>query len=333
MMDSLKQFFEYMNDIDFPYVVLRNFENLPDSVEMGEHSDLDLLVYDFDHWQEIFPAAKAEHKLPRVRFKMPIGDNYIYCDVRHIGDDYYPINFERSILEERELQPEGFYTPNCVHHTLALAYHVAHHKRENSYKNFLGNTTVKELLEALKDSCIGWVKPKDHTVGAFNPYWKGATAIVTKKGGVVIKKQNNWGGYDLEENEYRILKNISSPYFPKLLKRTKEGLTLEDCGKQLTNENLPKYWESQMVNVLKELKRCNVQHRDIKPDNFMVKDGVIKLIDFGWARFYDDPEDNPPSCLGFPYKPSWGYDDNFSMNKVIKEFKFKLEDSLCVSWG
>ena len=59
----------------------------------------------------------------------------------------------------------------------------------------------------------------------------------------------------------------------------------------------------------------------------MVKDGVIKLIDFGWAIFMGE-NDNPPSCLGYPYKPSWGHDDNFSMRKVIKELEFKREDAL-----
>jgi len=48
-MQSLTQFFQYMHDVDFPYVVLRNFENLPDSVQSGEHGDLDLLVYDLKH--------------------------------------------------------------------------------------------------------------------------------------------------------------------------------------------------------------------------------------------------------------------------------------------
>ncbi len=79
-MRDLKQFFSYMNDVSFDYVVLRNFENLPDSVEFGDHSDLDLLVYDFNHWREIFPEAKAEFPLPRVRFKVTIGDTYIFVD-------------------------------------------------------------------------------------------------------------------------------------------------------------------------------------------------------------------------------------------------------------
>lgn len=320
-MESLRQFFEYMNDVDFQYVVLRNFENLPDSVEMGEHSDLDLLVYDLDHWKEIFPQAIQEHPYPRVRFRMPIGDNYIYCDVRHLGDDYYPLHFERAILETREWNERGFFTPNPLHHTLALAYHVAHHKGVNRYKKWLGDVTVQELLDALKKSNVGWVKPKDFTVGDYNPYWKGATAVVSREDGKIFKKQVGWTGYNLQDNEYRILSKLDSKHFPKVIAKTDEGLEIEDCGEVL--KELPDNWKEQLVYILQDLKKFNVEHRDIKPDNLMIKDGVIKLIDFGWARFKDDPEDTPPSCLGYPYKPSWGWDDNFSMKKIIKEFEYK----------
>ena len=326
-MESLKKFFEYMHDIDFPYVVLRNWENLPDSVEMGEHSDLDLLVYDFEHWKEVFPQAIQQHEYPRVRFRLPIGENYIYCDVRHLGDDYYPYDFERAILEEREWNPAGFFTPNATHHTLALAYHATHHKGFNSYKKWLGDVSVDELLVALKKSSIGWVKPKDPSVGDFNPYWKGATAIVKKDGEKIVKKQVGWMFYKLEENEYRVLTQISGKHFPVIIDRTEEGIAIEDCGDMLTEKNLPSDWKKQLVEIVQDLKANHVQHRDIKPDNLMVKNGLIKLIDFGWAKFYSDPEDNPPSCLGFPYKPSWGHDDNFSMKKVIKEIEYKLEEA------
>ncbi len=328
-MQSLRQLFSYMHDVDFPYVVLRNFENLPDSVEYGDHSDLDLLVYDLSHWMEIFPEATREHHPPRVRFKMPIADTFIFIDVRSIGDGYYPADFEAAIIETREFNNKGFWTPNPIHHRLALAYHVVHHKNQNTYPNWLGNLTAAQLLESLKKSTIGWVPPTDKSVGAYNAYWNGATSVVSKGEGVVKKKQHSFLAYSLIDNEERILSNVSSIHFPRVLSKQDGELSIEDCGEMLTEDNLPQDWKEQLVKILVDLKTNNIQHRDIKPDNLMVKDGIIKLIDFGWAK-YDNEEDtvSPPACLGYPYKPSWGYDDNYSMRQVMKQVEFKLNQKL-----
>jgi hypothetical protein len=317
-----------MNDISFNYVVLRNWTNLPDSVELGDHSDLDLLVYDIDHWREIFPEAKSEFPFPRVRHKISMGDNYIFADIRYVGDGYYPADFEQAILDTREWNTNGFFTPNPIHHRVALAYHVVHHKNGNTYPEHLGNVTVKELLESLKQSNIGWVAPLDKSVGTFNPYWKGATSVVSKNDGMVVKKQTGFMAYGLIENEKRILKELDSIHFPKVFGLEGDELGVEDCGDLLTVENIPSDWKSQLAQIVFELKDFGVQHRDIKPDNLMVKNGVIKLIDFGWARKTSDPRDNPPSCLGFPYRPSDRFDDNFSMRKVMKEIEFQLEEKL-----
>jgi len=331
-MRDLKQFFNYLNDINFQYVVLRNWENLPDSVELGDHSDLDLLVYDYQHFLEIFPDAKAEFPFPRVRHKLAIGDSYIFMDIRHIGDGYYPADFEQAILDTREWNPKGFYTPNPIHFRVALAYHVVHHKNgfSDNYRVHLGDVTIKELLQALKDSNVGWVSPTDKSVGVFNPYWKGATSVVAKQDGKVIKKQTGFMAYGLIENERRILSILNNIHFPKVYDIDGE-LAVEDCGELLTVDNLPNDWKSQLVQIVFELKDAEVQHRDIKPDNLMLKDGVIKLIDFGWARLFSDEPDTPPSCLGYPYKPSDYFDDNYSMRKIIKEFDFQLEELKCVS--
>ena len=49
----------------------------------------------------------------------------------------------------------------------------------------------------------------------------------------------------------------------------------------------------QLVSALSYCHNRGILHRDIKPENIVLfKDGLIKLIDFGWACFYD--ENDPP---------------------------------------
>lgn len=349
-MRSLKQFFEFLNDVDFPYVVLRNFDNLPYSIELGHHSDLDLLVYDLKHFLEIIQEAVPEYPLPRVRYKIPIEDSFIYADVRHVGDGYYPTHFEENVLATREYWPEKhIWTPNYIHHQIALAYHAVHHKGAIApeYRRFLGDGTVKELLEALKQSPIGWVEPKDPTVGQFNRYWKGATSAVEKRDGFVVKRQLGFMDYALARNEFEILSTLDDPAFPKAINYNEplRELEIEDCGEPLSVDNLPEDWKAQLEQILVKLHDAKIMHRDIRPDNLMVKDVKIRLIDFGWAvneahpvilceaseekpilRGLQKIYQEPPSVLGFPYKPSDGFSDVFSMRAVMRHFEYLLEE-------
>lgn len=321
-----------MNDVSFPYVVLRNWERLPYDVVLGDHSDLDLLVYDFGHWKELFPQAIQEYPYPRVRFKVPVDDSYIYCDVRHVGDDYYPEDFEKAILDTREWNERGFYTPNPIHHRIALAYHCVHHKGmiSDNYRKYIGNATLKDLSDALKASSVGWIRPRDLSVGDFNGYWKGATSIVSKGDGKILKTQVSYKDYPLIPNEYRILNLLNSHHFPKVYSLDIENKTIEieDCGIPIL-DNLPEDWKFQLAEIARCLKEAKVTHRDIKLDNLMVKDGIVKLIDFGWAILEGEKEEKEaPSCLGFPNRPSWGFDDVYSINRVIKQIEFELEERL-----
>lgn len=327
-MNTLKDLFSRMNDVDFPYVVLRNFDGLPYDCKLGEHSDLDLLVYDLEHWRELFPMAKPQFEYPRVRMRVPVGDSYVYCDIRHTGDDYYPVDFERNILNTREYNERGFFTPNPLMHTVALAYHAVHHKNviSKDYRRWLGDAKIEELLEVLKKSSVGWVKPKDQSVGSFNGYWKGATSVVSREGGKIVKTQVDYNEYELIRNEYEILARVSSPHFPDVYEYEDKKIIMEDCGEPILT-NLPPDWREQLIQILRDLQTCEVTHRDIKLDNLMVKDGVIHLIDFGWAKFIHETDElEVPSCLGFPNRPSYGFDDSYSMNRVIKQIEYQLED-------
>jgi len=327
-MQNIKEFFDRMHAVDFYYVVLRNWENLPYDCCLGEHSDLDIYCYDFNHFKEIFPMARQEHPYPRVRMRIPVGESYFYCDVRQVGDGYYPEDFGRAMLVTREWNPKGFFTPNPVHHRVALAYHAVHHKNfvDPNYVKYLGEATINELLDALKQSKVGWDEPRDKSVGKFNGYWKGATSVVSRLDGRVLKKQVAYSSYNLVANEWAILSIVHSKHFPKVYSFVDGQLEIEDCGVSLLSD-IPEDWENQLDEIIEDLELSEVIHRDIRLDNLLVKDGVIKLIDFGWARFLDTPDEKePPECLGYPNRPSWGFDDNHSIRTIKKQIQYHLEE-------
>jgi serine/threonine protein kinase len=54
----------------------------------------------------------------------------------------------------------------------------------------------------------------------------------------------------------------------------------------------------QSLDILETIHNSFVLHRDIKPQNFMIREGELFLIDFGLATFYIDEngEDIPNTC-------------------------------------
>lgn len=70
-----------------------------------------------------------------------------------------------------------------------------------------------------------------------------------------------------------------------------QGITLKAClnrlGRPMTEAEALEIMQP-VLKALQKLHHCGVIHRDISPDNIMIHNGGIKLIDFGTVRYMDD---------------------------------------------
>jgi len=113
------------------YVVLRNFEGLPQSLHVGSHDDVDLLT---DDYGELVGVMNAR---PHVRCVPPWGGPHwvkisgadMWFDLRFVGDQYYDPKWAREILDRRVWNDSGFYAPSYEDYFESLAYHAVVHKQ------------------------------------------------------------------------------------------------------------------------------------------------------------------------------------------------------------
>lgn len=130
-------------------------------------------------------------------------------------------------------------------------------------------------------------------------------------------------------NEYNTLNSLTQQpehiarHFPKPLYRGGRLIEMEFKGKHLKKDSLPEDYEQQKEEILEGLSAIGKVHRDITPSNLVIHDGVIILIDFGWASLVED-KDNPPKeavGLGVHFKDPSGYNDRYSFDKSLEAIK------------
>lgn len=168
------------------YVILRNWQALPEEVDIGGHGDLDMLVEDLKKAEQVLSAIKHFPGVYRVHYRVPVGDSSIRADLRYVGDRYYHPKWEADILQRRIVNPKGFYTPSDEDHFYSLLYHGACHKSwqwprpdyvkvlaelgpkigiDVTTKSFSHSPTVGNLLKGyMKKHGYGFVDPIDRTV-------------------------------------------------------------------------------------------------------------------------------------------------------------------------
>lgn len=135
------------------YVVIRNYENLPEKVELGSHSDLDLLFADKENVKEfirITNAVPTRNEDYRVQHKVVLDNDFILCDLRVVGDKYFPDKLAENMICNR-VWNKHFCVPCEQDHYTGLLYHALIHKKRVSedYKARLN-------LKRPKDKSVGF---------------------------------------------------------------------------------------------------------------------------------------------------------------------------------
>ena len=108
---SIEQFFRVMN-ATIPYVVIRNFEGLPQKYTVEDHGDIDLLCTDMVNMRFLSNAKPVFDNSQRVLHTVKINGKKVLFDFRYIGDNYYDIQWQKDIIARRELSLNCFYRPS-----------------------------------------------------------------------------------------------------------------------------------------------------------------------------------------------------------------------------
>jgi hypothetical protein len=208
--NSLGDVFEVLNQL-VQYIVMRNFEGLPDSHIVGSHDDVDLLVDDYHEAIRVLNARPLLGLVPvnGGRFCVDVGNEPVIFDLRHVGDGYFDTTWQREVLERRELSAGGLYVPCPADYFETLAYHAVIHKSAMSLdyaqrlagiaseagvdgwtlERLMGGQGSRQLIDSiLLKKGRRHVKPRDVTVyynyaaaGATMPWARRKLAGVTRR--------------------------------------------------------------------------------------------------------------------------------------------------------
>jgi hypothetical protein len=107
------------------YVILRNFEGMPDKFE---YNDIDLLTED-EKIRYIIDGNFSLYGDNISRLKMKLGNEVILFDFRYLkNQNYFDEKWLKDVLKRRVLHPNGFYVPCKEDYFYTLLYHAIFHK-------------------------------------------------------------------------------------------------------------------------------------------------------------------------------------------------------------
>ena len=191
---------EFLKRQNLSYIVLRNFEQLPELHRKG--GDLDLMVADMD--VERVRTFISEHPGP-----VPI-DVWSVSGREFLDMPYYPPHFMTTIIEKAVLHSSGARVPRDIDYLHSLMYHAVYHKGVlsgiPSETSSVTTTTlpVNDYLTKLTTIATSLGKDIGHTLESMDAYlyeqgWRPKLDTLAK-----LSEANRWiQEYFFNKNDYK----------------------------------------------------------------------------------------------------------------------------------
>ena len=141
-----------------------------------------------------------------------------------------------------------------------------------------------------------------------------ATSTVIIAGETVVKMVGKVTQPELlYNNEIMWLMKLHTTYAPSLIYAKDLVIITQYHGEPVTKETAPPNFQEWMTAIIDNLHSKNCYHHDIQPNNILIKDERITLIDYGWAT--ETPEKPNNKHLGGDFRAE---DDYKMLDKVLE---------------
>ena len=334
----------YTLNATIDYLVLRNYEVLPENFKSDLHGDIDILTDDYQNLKFLVNAVPVFPEHFRVHHYTYVSKQKVFFDFRYLGDSYYCDEFEQDLLKNKVLNDKGIYIPSDEYYFYSLIYHALVHKKKiaTDYYDKIGDLFVKlgldkqydihkydspfdlyfQLLEKfMYNHHYTFGKPVDHSVfysekivnvnpvreflkekfgiTSVNPVQSQLTASNTnlfltgtlqnKPIFLKVSKEK-----EIYKNEYRCTRDLyelDPEHFvkPWLWRENDDmsfvaleyihGASLDQFMQTKPSAAAKAKLVEDLLQIFLDMKLSQLVHRDIRPANFMVIDGHLKLID------------------------------------------------------
>lgn len=128
------------------YVILRNFEFLPDKFFEND-KDVDMLCDSVSDTLAAINGRAVKSRKGVCKSVVSVSGISVPFDIRFLGDNYYDMRWQKHILSSRELTEKAVFAPRQDDYFFSLLYHAALQKRtmKDIYKERL--TGLARMLQ------------------------------------------------------------------------------------------------------------------------------------------------------------------------------------------